>query len=115
MKMTMLFLVIIIMQLMSHAQTAEWNKVSTTIDFDTKSFSFVNDSVGYILNRKHVSKTTNGGIDIDIKAQVQRQYIYFYSENSGWISGFGNAKKTTDGGASWQDESWLCDGLVFID
>ncbi|MGE5437310.1 MAG: YCF48-related protein [Syntrophothermus sp.] len=74
---------------------------------------FVNENTGWMVGKLgKVLKTTNGGVNwnsINIGAGDDCKAIFFLNENLGWISSKTNdfpvVHHTTDGGASWTQQS----------
>lgn len=93
-----------------------WSLISTVNHYSNGSSSyFVNENIGYSIGGGTTSisgdvfKTTNGGISwnkLGILVDEGLASVFFIDENTGFISGGFNQKKTLktiDGGVSWQE------------
>jgi photosystem II stability/assembly factor-like uncharacterized protein len=81
-----------------------WVKRSSGTGQNLSEIKFINQSTGYILAINAVLKTTNSGINWQVRpfTGVYARSFDFYNENTGWL---GNSNgiicKTTNGGINW--------------
>lgn len=94
----------------------DWSQVGTPNHYSyCSNFYFVNENIGYSIGggttsiSGDVCKTTDGGITwnkLGIQVDEGLSSIFFINENTGFISGGFNRKKTLktiDGGITWQE------------
>jgi photosystem II stability/assembly factor-like uncharacterized protein len=69
---------------------------------------FVNDSIGWVLDRTRILKTYDGGVNWTIQqnSPPSQTALFFLDENIGWVVGNnGIIFKTFDGGENWSSQN----------
>lgn len=94
-----------------------WFRITSWLnhnDWPYRSFKFINENIGYVMNKHGLLKTINGGNTwLNLPSIGQYDFylnsVSFINENSFWVGGYyadyhGVLFKTIDGGNSWQQK-----------